>query len=218
MLPGVQVSGARIYSSSLTTDWFPRRPRRDTISVELFSPPSRGKSWDATVPLSCLLHQCARPTKPTAIVRAYGIASRFPTHCIPKVRRRLSNATVLFALRMVRANSSLYMCALLIVMITLLGYLLVYPKREDVVFHYDSESRLRDYYFGKKYKPHRFCSQCGSSVLIDFKDSDVERQRPLLAVNVCIDCRIERVASALDANRPAGSTFPRHRLRNRQLH
>lgn len=64
------------------------------------------------------------------------------------------------------------------------GYLLVYPMREDVVWLNDSESRLKDYFMGKKNKPHRFCPECGSSILIDFKNSDVANQRPRLAVSV----------------------------------
>lgn len=47
---------------------------------------------------------------------------------------------------------------------TKLGYLLVYPKREDVVFQDGCESKLRDYFFGKKLRSHRFCGECGSSV------------------------------------------------------
>lgn len=64
------------------------------------------------------------------------------------------------------------------------GYLLVYPKREDVVFTPGSEEKLKSYFFGKKRKPHRFCPECSSSVLIDFHNSDFEKQRAYLAVNV----------------------------------
>jgi hypothetical protein len=39
---------------------------------------------------------------------------------------------------------------------------------------------------GKKNKAHRFCPECSSSILIDFKNSDVERQRPLLAMNAAM--------------------------------
>lgn len=64
------------------------------------------------------------------------------------------------------------------------GYYLVYPKREDVVFHDGSDSKLKDYFFGKKTKPHRFCPECSSSVLIDFKNSPYESENSLLAMNV----------------------------------
>uniref|UniRef100_A0A2D3VEM6 CENP-V/GFA domain-containing protein n=1 Tax=Ramularia collo-cygni TaxID=112498 RepID=A0A2D3VEM6_9PEZI len=63
------------------------------------------------------------------------------------------------------------------------GYFNVYPRREDVVFENGCDSKLKSYLFGKKRKPHRFCPECSSSILIDFKDSDVEDQRPLLAMN-----------------------------------
>lgn len=65
------------------------------------------------------------------------------------------------------------------------GYLLVYPKREDVVW-LQGEDKLKDHFFGLKNKPHRFCSGCGSSILIDFKDSHIESQRPNLAMNVSL--------------------------------
>ena len=60
----------------------------------------------------------------------------------------------------------------------------VYPKREDVKFENDCDKKLKNYYFGLKNKPHRFCPECGSSVMIDFENSDVVKQRPLLAMNV----------------------------------
>nr|POE89885.1 hypothetical protein CFP56_20354 [Quercus suber] len=66
------------------------------------------------------------------------------------------------------------------------GYLLVYPKREDVVFRDGSEAHLKDYFFGNKTKPHRFCSECGSSVLIDFINAESERMRETLAINVSL--------------------------------
>lgn len=51
-------------------------------------------------------------------------------------------------------------------------------------FHDSSDTRLKSYLMGKKLRPHRFCPECGSSVLIDFKDADIESQKPLLAMNV----------------------------------
>lgn len=64
------------------------------------------------------------------------------------------------------------------------GYLLVYPKREDVIFQDGCDSKMKSYFFGKKEKAHRFCGECGSSVLIDFGNASVEKQRPYLAMNV----------------------------------
>jgi hypothetical protein len=51
------------------------------------------------------------------------------------------------------------------------GYLLVYPYRTDVVFT-KGEEKLSEYFFAKKTKPHRFCPNCGTSILIDFKNED----------------------------------------------
>ncbi|KZP24973.1 hypothetical protein FIBSPDRAFT_734698, partial [Athelia psychrophila] len=51
------------------------------------------------------------------------------------------------------------------------GYLMVYPKRPDVIFHTGHES-LKSYTFGTKKGLHKFCPTCGSSVLIDFQGSD----------------------------------------------
>jgi len=64
------------------------------------------------------------------------------------------------------------------------GYLLLYPKREEVQFLGDSETHLKQYLFGQKRKPHLFCGECSSNVMIDFAGSEVEKQRPFLAVNV----------------------------------
>lgn len=66
------------------------------------------------------------------------------------------------------------------------GYLLVYPQRSDVVFENGCDEKLKDYFFGKKRKPHRFCPECSSSILIDFLNSDVESQRGFLAMNVSL--------------------------------
>lgn len=55
-------------------------------------------------------------------------------------------------------------------------------------FEGDSESKLKSYLMGKKNKPHRFCPECSSSVLIDFKNSDMESQRSYLAMNVSTHC------------------------------
>lgn len=43
---------------------------------------------------------------------------------------------------------------------------------------------MKEYYMGLKNKAHRFCPECSSSILIDFQNSDVERQRGYLAINV----------------------------------
>lgn len=65
------------------------------------------------------------------------------------------------------------------------GYLLVYPLRKDLVFR-SGEDDLAQYRFGNKTKPHKFCSKCGTSVLIDFSESPFEREREVVGINVCI--------------------------------
>lgn len=63
------------------------------------------------------------------------------------------------------------------------GYLLVYPKKEDVKFSSGFEN-LGAYLFGEKNKPHRFCKTCGTSILIDFSNSKSEKERERTAVTV----------------------------------
>ncbi|KAI1406822.1 glutathione-dependent formaldehyde-activating, GFA [Hypoxylon sp. FL1857] len=63
------------------------------------------------------------------------------------------------------------------------GYLLVYPKREDVKFE-SGWDELSSYRFGKSLKHHRFCSKCGTSVLIDFSESDWDLERQVFAINI----------------------------------
>ena len=52
------------------------------------------------------------------------------------------------------------------------GYLLVYPSRENVVFHNKGggQARCKTYQFNLKVQDHLFCKNCGSSILIDFLD------------------------------------------------
>ncbi|KAL0260749.1 hypothetical protein SLS55_004439 [Diplodia seriata] len=63
------------------------------------------------------------------------------------------------------------------------GYLLVYPKRQDVVFS-SGEDELSAYRFGNRKKPHKFCRVCGTSILIDFSEADREDEREVTAVNI----------------------------------
>lgn len=63
------------------------------------------------------------------------------------------------------------------------GYLLVYPKVDDVKFVSGQES-LSKYRFGTATKSHCFCSQCGTSILIDFSEAERDVERTVTAVNV----------------------------------
>lgn len=65
------------------------------------------------------------------------------------------------------------------------GYWLVYPLREDVVFT-QGEKKMKDYLFAGKDKPHRFCGECGVSILIDFGRVKNEEMNKLLAVSVSV--------------------------------
>ncbi|CAK7198981.1 hypothetical protein SEUCBS139899_001649 [Sporothrix eucalyptigena] len=53
-----------------------------------------------------------------------------------------------------------------------LGYLLVYPTRDKVVFRNKGggQARCGTYQFNLKIQDHLFCKNCGSSVMIDFLD------------------------------------------------
>ncbi|KAB5582556.1 hypothetical protein GE09DRAFT_1211197 [Coniochaeta sp. 2T2.1] len=56
------------------------------------------------------------------------------------------------------------------------GYLLIYGvklqgKQEDVKWHGDSRSRCSVYRFNTKRKDQLFCSRCGTSLGIDFRES-----------------------------------------------
>lgn len=61
------------------------------------------------------------------------------------------------------------------------GYLNVYPKRTDVVFH-KGEDHMKGYLFGEKRCMHKFCPTCGSSLFVDPHMDDPE----LIVVNVCV--------------------------------
>ncbi|KAF2094948.1 hypothetical protein NA57DRAFT_45512, partial [Rhizodiscina lignyota] len=60
---------------------------------------------------------------------------------------------------------------------------LAYPRREDVVFQ-SGEDNMNDYLFDDMRKPLRFCKTCGTSVLIDFSNSNFEKKEEFTAINV----------------------------------
>ncbi|MCJ1417827.1 hypothetical protein MMC32_004172 [Xylographa parallela] len=56
------------------------------------------------------------------------------------------------------------------------GYVNLYPKHDEVVFHQGFDT-LKEYRFGSKRMTHKFCPECGSSILIDFNgmlDGDLD--------------------------------------------
>jgi hypothetical protein len=56
---------------------------------------------------------------------------------------------------------------------------------------------LTEYRFGNKDVPHRFCSICGTSILIDFKESPYEEKRDQVALNVSMSDTSSRRADKL---------------------
>ena len=60
------------------------------------------------------------------------------------------------------------------------GYLNAYPKKADLIF-VQGEDLLKEYQFGLKRCAHKFCPNCGSSVLID----PIPGNPDILALNVC---------------------------------
>ena len=105
-----------------------------------------------------------------------------PSH--QKAKAESSNAIVPSAIRTVIPSHAPPIPAHPCSLQTYTGYLHVYPKRSDVHFLSGSEKRLKDYYMGLKLKPHRFCPECSSNILIDFQHGFPEQSRHLLAVNV----------------------------------
>ncbi|KAK7751028.1 hypothetical protein SLS62_007013 [Diatrype stigma] len=53
---------------------------------------------------------------------------------------------------------------------TKLGYLLIYPTADDVVWHNNGRERCGVYQFNTKQKDQLFCPKCGTSIGIDFRD------------------------------------------------
>ncbi|KAI1425250.1 glutathione-dependent formaldehyde-activating, GFA [Xylaria sp. FL1777] len=76
------------------------------------------------------------------------------------------------------------------------GYLLVYPRCEDVVF-VSGELHMASYRFGNAKKSHRFCPTCGTSILIDFSESDRDVEREVTAVNIRTFVEIEELMKDL---------------------
>ncbi|KAK5109978.1 hypothetical protein LTR62_006345 [Meristemomyces frigidus] len=78
------------------------------------------------------------------------------------------------------------------------GYYLVYPQISDVHFTPGSFEKMSSYLMGKKTKPHRFCPECSSSVLIDFSEAeDLPKEwNSLYAMNAALfkDIDLERAS------------------------
>lgn len=60
------------------------------------------------------------------------------------------------------------------------GYVLMYPERKDLIW-LKGEDKLKNYEFATKTRDHRFCANCGSSMLIDFRGAG---KQDVLGINV----------------------------------
>ncbi|OAA80232.1 Glutathione-dependent formaldehyde-activating, GFA [Akanthomyces lecanii RCEF 1005] len=83
------------------------------------------------------------------------------------------------------------------------GYLLVYPKVENVKF-ISGEDELKSYRFGTATKPHKFCPECGTSILIDFSETEHPMSRAVTAVNARTFVDIEDIMADLNLHRING--------------
>ncbi|KAK0119066.1 hypothetical protein ONS95_007929 [Cadophora gregata] len=66
------------------------------------------------------------------------------------------------------------------------GYVFVYPPRRDIKFTQGYET-MGAYKFNTKLKTHKFCTNCGTSILIDFHGTSPAKPDPdndILAINV----------------------------------
>ncbi|MCJ1399080.1 hypothetical protein MMC11_002282 [Xylographa trunciseda] len=63
------------------------------------------------------------------------------------------------------------------------GLVNIYPKHHEVVFHQGFDT-LKEYRCGTKQSTHKFCPECGSSILIDFNGSLHGPMEDAMAVNV----------------------------------
>ncbi|KAM5444005.1 hypothetical protein MferCBS31731_000522 [Microsporum ferrugineum] len=64
------------------------------------------------------------------------------------------------------------------------GYLLVYPKIEDVVFTHGSMDTMSEYRCATKSRPHKFCGNCGTPVMIQLEHGETNHLRENIAVNI----------------------------------
>ena len=64
------------------------------------------------------------------------------------------------------------------------GYLLLYPRRQDLIIH-QGEDALKSHSFGQKQLLHQFCGRCGSSVWFDPRLKTMGDELPdLVGLNV----------------------------------
>ncbi|APA06454.1 predicted protein [Sclerotinia sclerotiorum 1980 UF-70] len=68
------------------------------------------------------------------------------------------------------------------------GYLLAYPMRQDVKLSEGAEEKMGSYRWGNKIADHRFCKNCGNSILVDLCRPDAfgetDPRKDMIAINV----------------------------------
>ncbi|KAK2766877.1 hypothetical protein FQN54_006191 [Arachnomyces sp. PD_36] len=87
------------------------------------------------------------------------------------------------------------------------GYLVAYPLEGDVVVESCGEGEgneemgmgngMGEYRFGERRKPHWFCRECGTSMMVGFGESGFVEERGLVAVNIRTFDGIEDVLDKL---------------------
>ncbi|KAF3483128.1 uncharacterized protein GIQ15_02452 [Arthroderma uncinatum] len=87
------------------------------------------------------------------------------------------------------------------------GYLLVYPKIEDVVFTHGSMATMSEYRTASKSRPHKFCGICGTSVMIELKDGNTNHLRENVAVNIRTLEDVDEVLDKLEFTEIDGNSF-----------
>ncbi|KAF1991589.1 hypothetical protein K402DRAFT_388992 [Aulographum hederae CBS 113979] len=65
------------------------------------------------------------------------------------------------------------------------GYLLAYPLRKDLEF-IKGKDEMKSYFCASKTNPHRFCGECGGSIMVEFTPEFCQRlNRPdSVALNI----------------------------------
>ncbi|KAK4580088.1 hypothetical protein LTR86_000290 [Recurvomyces mirabilis] len=93
------------------------------------------------------------------------------------------------------------------------GYYLVYPQQKDVEWAEGSFDKMKSYRMGQKNKPHRFCPECSSSVLIDFSQGDdlPAEWRELYAMNAALFKDIDLTKASIKTTDGKGKLEPAYR-------
>lgn len=65
----------------------------------------------------------------------------------------------------------------------------------------DSEGKMGAYKFGDKKKDHKFCKDCGSSIMIDFNrptaTGETDHRKDMVAINVSLDVASFKIDPAI---------------------